>query len=144
MDYFAALDSWVDISYIHQGHSRCGVDCIGLVRAVYAEFGIDLSQHDIPERALKPNQRQLLMGLAKAFPNRDRIGAGTVLGIRNPMTGFCHVTLYRAKMKGVYEVIEACRERGRVVKNYYDANQAVIYSPSADQFAMLAQQTNPQ
>lgn len=140
MDYFAHLETWIGTPYVHQGHSRDGVDCIGLVRAAYAEYAIDLSPYDIPERALKPNTRQLLRGLRTAFPSPASLTVGTVLGIRDHMTGACHVTLYRAKMGKVYEVVEACRERGFVVRNYYPDKDVAIYTPSTEQIHALSQQ----
>ena len=38
-DVIAAARSWVGVPYLHQGRSRSGVDCIGLVLEICAECG---------------------------------------------------------------------------------------------------------
>lgn len=49
---------WVGVNYHHQGASRYGCDCIGLVIGCLLELGSDFSSFDIPDRTERPNGNQ--------------------------------------------------------------------------------------
>lgn len=58
-DFIATARSWIGVEYHHQGASRYGCDCIGLVIGILAELGIDYSSFDIPDRTERPNGNQM-------------------------------------------------------------------------------------
>jgi hypothetical protein len=126
------LDSWLGTPYVHQGHSRSGVDCIGFVRGFYAELGLDLSAFDVPERTFKPSQRKLLRGLGAAFVLGKAV-TGSPLCLYNPLNGAIHVGLCYDVLEDVYSVVEACRGSNAVVKGYYPLRQGTSYCLTPDQ-----------
>ena len=50
---------WIGVNYHHQGYSRHGCDCIGLVLGVCYELNYDWRSFDIPDRTEKPIGEQM-------------------------------------------------------------------------------------
>jgi probable lipoprotein NlpC len=42
----AAIQEFVGVPYLHGGRTKEGFDCLGLVRAFYAKFNIDIPEND--------------------------------------------------------------------------------------------------
>ncbi|MEO1720952.1 MAG: NlpC/P60 family protein [Pseudomonadota bacterium] len=56
-----AARSWAGVPWRHQGRTRSGIDCVGLVLRVAETVGLDVSGVDIPDYGREPDGR--LFGL---------------------------------------------------------------------------------
>ena len=125
------LDHLLDlqnIPYLHQGHTREGVDCIGLIRLVCQERGLDVSQFDQPNRSYNPPSRQLITGLESLCGKPTGIWADfSIVVFRSYGMGCQHIGLC-----GVYEkervFLHADRGQGKTeVIEYRPSAQVPIY-----------------
>ena len=76
--------SWVDVPFQHQGRSRYGVDCIGLVICVFEEFG-GFSRVPRPAYPRQVQDAELLRELESRCTRTDREEPGGLVLIRWPM-----------------------------------------------------------
>lgn len=53
--FISKAREWIGVNYHHQGASRYGCDCIGLILGVGLELGVDWRSFDIPDRTERPN-----------------------------------------------------------------------------------------
>lgn len=61
-EIIAAARSYLGVPYLHQGRSRSGIDCIGLIVRVARDLG--LAVMDAPNYTRDPEPEKLLGGLA--------------------------------------------------------------------------------
>jgi cell wall-associated NlpC family hydrolase len=59
-DVIAEARSWLDVPYVHQGRSRAGVDCAGLVIVVARSLGLVAPDFDVNGYARTPDGSSLL------------------------------------------------------------------------------------
>lgn len=137
IDYMA---TWVGIPYVHQGHTRQGVDCIGLVRAAYGELGVDLSQYDVPDRPWTPHPRQLIRGLDAAFIRQTGTHCfmGSVACLRD-ITGQNYHCGLVYPLRGQILTLEADRARGRVIQRVVSPSAVLnLWAPTEEQYRVIA------
>jgi cell wall-associated NlpC family hydrolase len=103
---------YIGVPFLHQGRSKRGVDCVGLVVRVAQDLG--LSRYDFTEYGMDPNLSQF-MRVLRACPDWERIpitdrqsGDVLVLALNVP----CHVAIYTGS-----GVIHAMSLRGKVCEH---------------------------
>lgn len=79
-DVVAEARSWKDVRWHHQGRSRAGVDCVGLVIKVSHALG--LSDFDIADYARQPDPTMMRALLAAHMNPITKPEAGDVLLMR--------------------------------------------------------------
>lgn len=125
MNWAQELRQFSGIPYRHQGHSRDGADCIGLVRLVWQEIlDRDLSCFDIPSRPYNPPARSLIRGLNAAFTRTDTWANQSVVVFRGIGSGaqHCGITAVEGKMR---YLLHADRGLGQVQFTQYLPNPSV-------------------
>jgi hypothetical protein len=115
MYYFDLLQSWINTPYVHQGYSRSGVDCVGLLRAVGQECGVDYSPWDIPDRPFTPRPRLLLQGLAGShIPAESRTPGILTVALLPDCSGLRHHLGLMVVHDQCLWALHACRESNKV------------------------------
>jgi hypothetical protein len=117
-------DPWFDkmlelsqakIPYLHQGHSRQGCDCVGLMRMMLSELGMDYSEFDVPDRPYNPPARALIRGLNAAFGSMvNGWDNHRVVVFRSWAAGPQHLAICGVDPSGVPVLLHADRQFGRV------------------------------
>jgi cell wall-associated NlpC family hydrolase len=108
-DVIRTAREWLGVPFRHQGRSRHGVDCVGLVLGVYRELGVSL-----PDDAVYPREMrgQALYDIAgHYFAEVDNREAGDIL--RYSVAGFPtpHIAIDAGDT-----IIHAFYKHGRVVE----------------------------
>jgi len=103
------------IPYVHQGHSRSGADCVGLLLLTLAELGLDYSEFDVPDRSYNPPARALVRQLTNAVgPQVHSWDNCRVVVFRSWAAGPQQLALCGRDSKGVEWLLHAHRDSGRV------------------------------
>jgi len=108
-----AARAFVGVPFLHQGRTRNGVDCIGLVIAALTRCGI-VYYEEPPTYARRPNGDSLLAPLRQYCTEADAGEPGTVVAIR-----FRREISHVAIMTGS-TIIHAYEGVRRVVEHGYD------------------------
>lgn len=104
-----------NIPYVHQGHSRGGSDCVGLMLLTLAELGVDYSEFDVPDRSYNPPARALVRQLTKAFGTQVHAWDNCrVVVFRSWSAGPQHLALCGKDKVGEEWLLHAHRDSGRV------------------------------
>lgn len=111
---------WLEVPFRHQGRSREGIDCAGLVIRVAHALG--LSEFDVRDYRARPD------GLAlKAYCDREMVGipvsgfgAGDVLLFRNADNDPQHMGIVGDHPAGGFSLIHAYEPNGEVVEQMLD------------------------
>jgi hypothetical protein len=85
------LISLIDTPYLHQGSSRHGVDCIGLIIHAAETVGLNLREFDIPTRSFVPNGVSLIRGLSESCERGNVWKTGVLVVFRESAYGAQHL-----------------------------------------------------
>jgi hypothetical protein len=103
------------IPYLHQGNSRSGADCVGLMLLTLSELGLDYREFDVPDRSYNPPARALVRQLTRAFgPQVSGWGNCRVVVFRSWSAGPQHLALCGVDRVGGEWLLHAHRDSGRV------------------------------
>jgi hypothetical protein len=103
------------IPYLHQGHSRHGCDCVGLLRMMLLELGMDYSGFDVPDRPYNPPARALIRGLNAAFGSMvNGWATHRVIVFRSWAAGPQHLAICGVDPSGTQVLLHADRQFGRI------------------------------
>ena len=104
--------TWLDVKWRHQGRSRVGIDCIGLV--IKVAHGLELSSFDTADYDRRPDGVNFMSGfqthMDRVKPGFERDGDVVVMrderlpchcGILVPFRGSAHLIHATAKRKKV-------------------------------------------
>jgi hypothetical protein len=121
--------SQAKIPYLHQGHSRQGCDCVGLMRLMLAELGMDYSRFDVPDRAYNPPARAMIRGLNAAFGSMvNGWGNHRIVVFRSWATGPQHLAICGVGPDGAPVLLHADRQFERVeLLNWHPSAGHSIY-----------------
>ena len=113
-DVVAEARSWLDVPWQHQGRTRLGVDCAGLIVLVAKALGF--SQYDSTSYQRRALGRDFMTHFRANMAQRPVADArpGDVLLFRDSAFP-CHVTIL-AERGGVPTLIHAHAQRRRVVE----------------------------
>lgn len=129
---------WLGVPFKHQGRSRIGVDCVGLVAvccAAIPEFAHHCA-HDLTGYEQNPHNRKLESALARAFgPPVGSYHLGDVVTVAYPKV-MRHVAIVGEYLYGGHSLIHAMnKDYGRVIEHRIDADWADrirnVYRPEA-------------
>lgn len=112
-DVIAAARAWVGVPFLHQGRTRHGVDCVGLLVCVLRDVGLVPATFERTDYGRLPNRGELA---AKIAAHCCRIAApvpGCFLAIRWHVEA-AHVAIYTGET-----IIHAYEKRGCVVEHGY-------------------------
>lgn len=101
--------TWLGVPFRHQGRTRHGVDCVGLVLCVYADVGIELPDNPVYERETSDQRLEQLAGKyfrTAPIPERGDILQYRVQGFPTP-----HVAIYTGET-----IIHAFYKHQRVIE----------------------------
>ncbi len=114
-EVIAAARDWIGTPWRHQGRSRQGVDCIGLLVVVARGFGLEVL--DRTDYARDPSSVELLTHLRRhlrfVYPGENGLGA---VGIFRQARLVCHVGIL-AERDGAPSVIHARMDMRQVVEH---------------------------
>jgi hypothetical protein len=103
------------IPYLHQGHSRNGCDCVGLMRLMLEELGMDYSEFDVPDRPFNPPARAMIRGLNAAFGSMvNGWDNHRIVVFRSWAAGPQHLAICGVDHRGTQVLLHADRQFGRV------------------------------
>lgn len=113
----AAARDWLGVKWAHQGRSRRGVDCIGLVIKVGETFGIPYE--DLLGYSRQPTGYHFLDHVRKfltpvSFSDTRRGNIGIFRQVQFP----CHIGIFTEK-DGLPHIINSRADRGRVVEETF-------------------------
>jgi hypothetical protein len=119
-DIVTEARAWLDVPWEHQGRSRLGVDCVGLVQKVGDKFGakyVDLSGY-----SRMSNNVTFLRHLRK-FTKPAPISGNKVgmIGVFRQVVYPCHVGIFSEK-NGVIQIINSRADRRKVVEEPYEGS----------------------
>lgn len=106
-----AARTWVGVPFMHQGRSRFGVDCVGLVICVSRSLGLvayDFERTDYGRLALTS---ELADKLQQYCTRLEAPAPGCVVGVRWQRT-LAHLAIYTGDT-----LIHAYERRGRVIEH---------------------------
>lgn len=119
---------WKGVRYLHQGRNRFGLDCGGLIIAVYAALGISL--RDFRAYGTEPDPERLVAHLRELFGDEVAIGpvcadslhAGDILVFRFPRASNTprHLGFVADRIGGGFNFIEANGNEGGVIERRLD------------------------
>ena len=116
----AEAKSWVGVPFRHQGRSRLGVDCVGVVAMVCQ--GLKISDYDIRGYDRRPVAAQFLAHFTKG--GARRIGVlvaqpGDIMAFRDDEFP-CHIGIL-SMLAGRPSLIHSILTRGEVVEDRIEA-----------------------
>jgi cell wall-associated NlpC family hydrolase len=138
LDYSDHLDTWEGVPYLHQGSTRDGCDCIGLLIGCWLELGVDYRQYEVTDRQYTPRPRQLLKGLGAAMVKQPKLGVITPFDavIVNDGTGLSYHCAIPVVADGGIWVLEASRGMGVVQWRRTNSNDILShYKPRGCTFS---------
>lgn len=113
----AEARTWMDVPWRHQGRSRDGIDCVGLLSAVGKAFGVphsDISAY--PRQAVSPKLRNLLRSYLNPMPfTANKVG---MVGVFRDSIFPCHVGILSWKHNRLH-VIHARADAGKVIEEAF-------------------------
>jgi cell wall-associated NlpC family hydrolase len=116
-----AARAWLGVRFAHQGRSREGVDCAGLVIVVARELGLVPAEFNVTGYSRRPDGRSLLAHcrahLAEVSP--AAIAAGDVLAFRTE-TDPQHLALAADYFAGGLALVHAYAPARKVTENRLD------------------------
>lgn len=111
-DYVDAARSWVGTRWVHQGRTRAGVDCVGLLIVAGADVGLTVP--DNPGYRRTPDPSRFVEFILEHSDAQSEIAPGH-FGIFRDGTQPCHVGIF-AEQAGVGTFIHAYAPRGLVME----------------------------
>jgi cell wall-associated NlpC family hydrolase len=115
-EVIAEARSWLKVPWKHQGRSRKGVDCVGLVVMVAQSFGLPVD--DRTDYGRDPSDLQMIAILRKQIvfvpPSANRVGT---VGIFRQVRVPCHIGIL-AMRNGYFSVIHARSGLGVVTEEH--------------------------
>ena len=108
----AAARGWIGVPYLHQGRSRSGIDCIGLVLQVAREAGIGPADLDFRRYGRMP-QREMIEAELPRWCAPGEAQAGALVVVRWT-TAAAHLAICTGP-----SLIHACASRKQVVEHGY-------------------------
>ncbi|MBA3588308.1 NlpC/P60 family protein [Methylibium sp.] len=115
----AAARGWRDVPYVHQGRSRAGVDCAGLVIMVAHELGA--SSFDVADYGRYPSRdrmRELMRSLCSECTGEPLPGMVAMMQFTGEPRHLGIVVAYR---HGGVALVHALQAAGRVAEHRIDA-----------------------
>lgn len=108
--------SWKQVKWKHQGRSRLGVDCLGLVICVGEKLGLAGAEHDERNYQRYPNGADLLRAFSQHLDRRPLPDAepGDVIVFRDGVNP-CHVAIVGERNGGL-TIIHGRADRRAVVE----------------------------
>lgn len=116
-DFIAAARSYVGVPFRHQGRSRAGVDCIGLVLCALADVDLLPAQFNEPTNyGRRPNDARFLRGLEHwCYRSPRALLAGDLVLMCWPRMPYpMHIAVYSGTT-----IIHSYQSIGRVVESSY-------------------------
>lgn len=115
LDYVEAARGWLDVRWLHQGRSRQGIDCVGLLIVAAADLGITLPDMPGYRRSSDP-AKFLGHVVANSLPESEpHPGA---FGIFRDGTQPCHVGIF-GERDGHLTLIHAYAGTGKVMEELF-------------------------
>ncbi len=110
----AQAREWVGVKFLHQGRTRLGCDCLGLIAGVLGELGDTVALAALPQGYGRDPQAQLLERLTSTTTIAP-LQAGVLLLIQWPQTEFpSHAAIYTGS-----SMIHSYAAVGKVVEHGY-------------------------
>jgi cell wall-associated NlpC family hydrolase len=111
--------TWLDVPFLHQGRSRRGVDCAGLV--IKVAHALDLSTFDVTTYPRNPDSSLRAYCDQEMRPLRGLdFGAGDVLLFRDNENKERHLAIVGDHPAGGFSMIHAYSRNRRVVEARLD------------------------
>lgn len=102
---------WVGTKFVHQGRSRFGCDCLGLIAADLAELGSRVLLNHLPKNYGRNPQSLLIDGLTNLCRTID-LEPGALVLFQFPKAEFpSHAAIYTGE-----SIIHAFQSEGKVVE----------------------------
>lgn len=114
-----AARRWLDVPYQHQGRTRHGVDCLGLLVVLARELGV--SDYDEAAYSRNPSGRHMRLMLDAHLIPKDRRRAFAVGDVLHMAAGIQPQHLAIVSGVNPLRVIHAHSEAGRVVEQRLDS-----------------------
>src|SRR5688572_12541928 len=103
--------SWVGVPFLHQGRSRSGVDCVGLILQVLQDLGCITDDFKRPSYGRLPNQGHLERQISEYCLPLDQLIPGALIGVQWHGDA-AHVAIYTGD-----NIIHAYEKRKQVVEH---------------------------
>lgn len=116
-DIVKAARSWLGVPWRHQGRSKAGLDCAGLV--VVVAHGLGLSDHDERGYGRRPERHSFIHHFAQHMDalNPKDVRPGDVILFREKARPYtCHAALVAEDGAGRLTIIHAYARRRMVVE----------------------------
>lgn len=111
-DYADAARNWLDVRWVHQGRSRLGVDCVGLLIVAANDLGITIP--DMPGYRRSPNPQKFIGHIfANSVPETEIMPGH--FGVFRDGTQPCHAGIF-AEQNGQVTLIHAYAGTGKVME----------------------------
>ncbi|TAE33634.1 MAG: hypothetical protein EAY65_04505 [Alphaproteobacteria bacterium] len=123
-DIIQEARSWLGVPFVHQGRTRYGVDCLGLLMGIAASLqlvdrhGVPLTHHDQRAYSTMPCVQHLYATLSDACREVDAWQHGDI-GLFRIEGRAQHVAIYADAPMPM--LIHAYQSAGCVVEHHYDA-----------------------
>jgi len=111
-EYVEAARGWIGTRWVHQGRTRRGIDCVGLLIVAGADVGIAVP--DIPGYRRTPEPKRFVSFIIENSDQQDEIAPGH-FGIFRDGNQPCHVGIF-AEQNGVTTFIHAYAGRKVVME----------------------------
>lgn len=119
-DIAAAARAYLDVPFRHQGRSRAGVDCAGLIICAARDLGVSDFEYRSYGRQPDGDEMAAILKAHLVPIRRDRPRAGAVAHLRIT-TRPQHLGLLLPRRGGGLNIIHAYEGVGRVVEHIFDA-----------------------
>jgi len=106
---------WVGVPFVHQGRSRIGCDCLGLIAADLAELGSRILLDHLPHNYTRDPQALLIDGLT-SLCQPTALEAGVLVVFQFPQAKFpSHAAIYTGE-----SIVHAFERERKVVESGYE------------------------
>ena len=118
-DVVAAARSWLGVPWLHQGRTRAGIDCAGLLICIARELGLVAPAFDVNGYGLQPDGTMAQACTAHLRPGP--LAPGSLLLLQFAGAEPQHLAvIVPYRHAGALAIVHALRPRGAVVEHRID------------------------